>query len=96
MKSYRRPDIKTEPDECMDRFFNGRLLLIQSKDGYRFSIDAVLLSDFATVKKGDLIVDLGTGCGIIPLILLITKPAARVYGWKYRKIWPVRPQEMPR
>ncbi len=85
MKSYMRPDIKTEPDECIDRFFNGRLLLIQSKDGYRFSIDAVLLSDFATVKKGDLIVDLGTGCGIIPLILLITKPAARVYGMEIQK-----------
>ena len=85
MKSYSRPEIRTGSDECVDRFFNGRLLLIQSKDGYRFSIDAVLLSDFATVKKGDLIVDLGTGCGIIPLILLITKPAARVYGMEIQK-----------
>ena len=85
MKSYRRLEIKTGPDECIDRFFNGRLFLIQSKDGYRFSIDAVLLSDFATVKEGDLIVDLGTGCGIIPLILLITKPAACVYGMEIQK-----------
>ena len=85
MKSYKHPEFKAGPDECIDRFLNGRLFLIQSKDGYRFSIDALLLSGFATVKSGDLIVDFGTGCGIIPLVLLITKPAARVYGLEIQK-----------
>ncbi|HKI50215.1 MAG TPA: methyltransferase, partial [Desulfobacteria bacterium] len=32
------------------------------------------------VRPGDVVVDLGTGCGIIPLILLITKPVSRVFG----------------
>jgi tRNA1Val (adenine37-N6)-methyltransferase len=45
------------------------LQVSQPVDGYRFSLDALLLSDF--VRSGDdaSIIDLGTGCGIIPLIL---------------------------
>jgi len=52
----------------------------QSKTGYRFSIDAILLSQFVTIKRGDRIVDLGTGCGIIPLILLLTRPVGYTMG----------------
>jgi len=81
MKSSRSPDfVELRPDETIDRFMNGRLKLIQSKTGYRFSIDAVLLSEFVTIKPGDLMVDLGTGCGVIPLILLLTKPVGRAFG----------------
>lgn len=36
---------------------------------HRFGTDAFLLADFAQVKKKDLVCDLGTGCGIIPLII---------------------------
>ena len=64
----------------MDLFLDGRLKLIQSRDGYRFSIDAVLLSQFATIRSGDVVIDLGTGCGVIPLILLLTKPVGHVFG----------------
>jgi len=80
MKSYRSSEIILRPDECMDRFLEGRLRLIQSKDGYRFSIDAILISDFVTIRPGDVVVDLGTGCGVIPLILLITKPVGHAVG----------------
>ena len=69
-----------KPDESLDEFMGGRLRLIQSRKGYRFSIDAVLLSQFATVKPHDKVVDLGTGCGIIGLILLLTKPVRAVFG----------------
>lgn len=64
----------------MDEFMGGRLRLIQSKEGYRFSVDAVLLAEFVSVKKGDLVVDLGTGCGIIPLILLLRRPLRFALG----------------
>ncbi len=37
---------------------------------HTFGTDAVLLSHFAKAKKRDKLVDLGTGCGIIPLLML--------------------------
>jgi tRNA1Val (adenine37-N6)-methyltransferase len=49
--------------------FDGELICDQHIEGYRFSVDAVLLAHFATVKKNDRILDLGTGAGIISLIL---------------------------
>jgi len=79
-KSYGSPEVILGPDEGLDLFLDGRLKLIQSRDGYRFSIDAVLLSQFATIRPGDVVIDLGTGCGVIPLILLLTKPVGHVFG----------------
>lgn len=79
-KSYRSPEIIPGPDEALDLFLDGRLKLIQPRDGYRFSIDAVLLSRFATIRSGDVVIDLGTGCGVISLILLLTKPVGHVFG----------------
>lgn len=59
---------------------NGRLRLIQSKNGYRFSIDAVLVSEFVSTKPGDIVVDLGAGCGVISLLLLLTRDIAYAVG----------------
>ena len=56
-------------DETLDALFNGKLKLFQSRSGYRFSLDALLLAHFATVKRREKVIDLGTGNGIIPLIL---------------------------
>ncbi len=74
------PEPELLSDEAIDGFMNGRLRLIQSRRGYRASIDAILLSDFVTVKKGEIIADLGTGCGIIPLLLLSNRPAKFAVG----------------
>jgi len=52
-----------------DSLFDGGIVCYQNKEGYRFSIDAVLISHFAQVEPGDRVLDLGSGCGIIPLIL---------------------------
>lgn len=61
-------------------FFNGRLTVLQMRDGYRFSIDAVLLAAAVRPKPGERVLDLGTGCGIIPLILAWRFPHTRIHG----------------
>ncbi len=53
-----------------DSLYDGHLQCWQAAEGYRFSIDSVLISHFADIKKNDKVLDLGTGCGIIMLILL--------------------------
>ena len=80
MRSSKHPNLELRPDECMDDFFDGRLKLIQFRTGYRFSIDAVLLAQFVSVKRNDVVVDLGTGCGIIPMALLLTEPVGHVFA----------------
>jgi tRNA1Val (adenine37-N6)-methyltransferase len=85
MKSSRSHEVKLRPDEILDEFLDGRLRLIQSARGYRFSIDAVLLSQFVTIKPRDVVVDLGAGCGIISLILLLEKPVGYVIALEIQK-----------
>jgi tRNA1Val (adenine37-N6)-methyltransferase len=63
-----------------DTFFNGRLKVQQPRDGYRYSIDAILLADFTRCKMGETVVDLGTGCGIIPLVLAARNPGLKLFG----------------
>jgi tRNA1Val (adenine37-N6)-methyltransferase len=70
MRLFNSTDIELKPGESMDAFMEGGLKLIQSKSGYRFSIDAVFLAEFVSTKPGDVLVDLGTGCGVVALMLL--------------------------
>ncbi len=56
-------------DETLETFYNGKLNILQKKRGYRFSIDAILLSQFIKIRKNEKAIDLGTGCGILPLLL---------------------------
>ena len=63
-----------------DTFFNGKIRITQDRTGYRFSIDAVLLAYFADPRPGDKVLDLGTGCGIIPLILAYRQPNIAIFG----------------
>jgi tRNA1Val (adenine37-N6)-methyltransferase len=73
----RQPDIETLTG---DTFFDGRLRVAQSRLGYRFSIDAVLLAHFVQPRPAQTLIDLGTGCGIIPLMLVFRHPRLRVWG----------------
>ena len=63
-----------------DTFFNGKICVRQTADGSRFSIDAVILAWHITPAPGARIVDLGTGCGIIPLILACRHPSVSITG----------------
>jgi len=63
-----------------DTFFDGKIRISQDRTGYRFSLDAVLLAYFADPRSGDKVLDLGTGCGIIPLILAYRQPHIALYG----------------
>lgn len=67
------------PGERLDDLLIGGLRIIQHKDQFRFSLDAVLLAHFATVKRRAAAVDLGAGSGVLGL-LLATRGAERVTG----------------
>lgn len=54
-------------NETLEDLLIDGLKIIQSKDLYRFSSDAVLLSKFASFKKGDKVIDLCAGSGIVGL-----------------------------
>lgn len=55
--------------ERLDDLQRSGLRILQRPDGFRFGTDAVLLADFAGVKKGERVADMGTGTGVLPLLL---------------------------
>ena len=70
----------TEPraDESCDVLFDRRVRLLQAKDGYRTSVDAMLLAWFAvqlTSAEGR-VVDLGAGSGLVTVLMGLSSPAA--------------------
>lgn len=64
--------------ESVDELLGGRVKIFQKKNGYRFSVDALLLAHFVRVEKGDLIVDLGTGSGVIAIIMAQRKECGQI------------------
>lgn len=57
-------------DETLEDLQLCGLKLIQKKHGFRFGMDSVLLAHFAQIGPNDLVADFGTGCGILPLLLI--------------------------
>ncbi len=55
--------------DTLELLCNGKLKIIQKKGGYRFSIDPILLANFVALKKDERLLDIGTGCGIIPIYM---------------------------
>jgi tRNA1Val (adenine37-N6)-methyltransferase len=66
--------------ETLDDLLPGGWRIIQKRDGYRFSLDPVLLCAFAKIGSAVRICDLGTGSGVIPLLLAGANPAATILG----------------
>ena len=54
--------------------------IIQKKDGFCFGMDAVLLSSFVKVKKNGNVLDLGTGTGILPILMEAKTPGRHFTG----------------
>lgn len=73
-------DIPVYENERIDDLQYKGLRIIQKKDGFCFGIDAVLLANFTDVKKGDQVLDLGTGTGIIPILLAGKTGAKTITG----------------
>jgi tRNA1Val (adenine37-N6)-methyltransferase len=66
--------------ETVDELREYGLRIRQPRHGYRFSLDPLLLVDFAAVQQGERVIDLGTGCGVIPLVLARMVADARIVG----------------
>jgi tRNA1(Val) A37 N6-methylase TrmN6 len=73
-------DFKIFDDERVDDLQYKGLKLIQKKDGFCFGVDAVLLASFANVKKNDRLIDLGTGTGIVAVLLSAKTEARSIIG----------------
>ncbi len=67
-------------DETLDDLQLGGIYVIQKKEAFRFGVDAVLLANFAKVKRGMQVIDLCTGTGIVPFILAGKTEAAHITG----------------
>ncbi len=79
MTNSRRTEL-LKPGERLDDLQIGGLELIQNPSGFCFGVDAVFLSDFVKVKPGETVLDLGTGNGIIPILLSAKTSGKRFTG----------------
>ena len=61
--------IELKQDERLDDLERNGYKIIQDPKRFCFGMDAVLLSDFAKVRTGEKVLDLGTGTGILPILL---------------------------
>jgi Predicted O-methyltransferase len=73
-------DIKINENERVDDLQCRGLRIIQNREGFCFGVDAVLLANFADIKKGQRVIDLGTGTGIVPILLAGKTGAKEVVG----------------
>lgn len=67
-------------DETLEDLQLKGLFILQKRGSFRFGMDAVLLSNFVSVKKHQTVLDLGTGTGIIPILLSAKTEAKKIIG----------------
>jgi len=72
--------IELKDSERLDDLQRNGLKIIQDPERFCFGMDAVLLSGFANAKEGDRVLDLGTGTGIIPILMSAKTKARELVG----------------
>ena len=55
-------------------------IIIKNDSGYRYSLEPFLLADFARLFSNQEVLDIGTGCGIIPLLMAFREPELKITG----------------
>lgn len=73
-------EISLKEKERLDELQRNGYRIIQNPEKFCFGMDAVLLSGFAQVKPGGVVLDLGTGTGIIPILMEAKTKAAHLTG----------------
>ena len=72
--------VTIKENERIDDLQRNGYRIIQDPDRFCFGMDAVLLSGFASTKPGDKVLDMGTGTGIIPILMEAKTEAAHLTG----------------
>ncbi|MGN0298799.1 MAG: tRNA1(Val) (adenine(37)-N6)-methyltransferase [Lachnospiraceae bacterium] len=72
--------VELKEDERIDDLQRNHYQIIQNKKNFCFGMDAVLLSGFAMAEEGERVLDLGTGTGIIPILMEAKTKAKELYG----------------
>ena len=73
--------MKLEKNERLDDLEYKNIKIIQNKDYFCFGIDSILLSDFAKgIKENSICIDLGTGNGVLPILLTAKTKLKKIYG----------------
>ena len=69
-----------KPNERIDELQRNNYKIIQDPERFCFGMDAVLLSGYARAREGDRVIDLGTGTGIIPILMEAKTKASELIG----------------
>lgn len=73
-------EVLLKENERIDDLQRNNYKIIQDPNRFCFGMDAVLLSGFARVREGDKVLDMGTGTGIIPILLEAKTKASHLTG----------------
>lgn len=68
----------SEENFSIDSIWDSSLQIQQSRSGYRFALDAVLLAHFLQIKSNEVALEIGCGNGVIPILLLRLKKFHRI------------------